>query len=122
LNESPRFHFISGLPRSGSTLLAAILRQNPRFHAGMTSGLGSLVAANLQVMSAGSEVSLMMEEAQRPAILKGLFTSYYAPQVDKDIISTPTACDAHARRDQRGSAAQVIAPRPAASPAEAPPA
>jgi hypothetical protein len=25
-------HFISGLPRSGSTLLAAILRQNPRFH------------------------------------------------------------------------------------------
>ena len=30
-------HFISGLPRSGSTLLAGILRQNPRFHAGMTS-------------------------------------------------------------------------------------
>jgi sulfotransferase len=26
-----RFHFISGLPRSGSTLLAALLRQNPRF-------------------------------------------------------------------------------------------
>ena len=23
-------HFISGLPRSGSTLLAALLRQNPR--------------------------------------------------------------------------------------------
>jgi len=30
----PRYHFISGLPRSGSTLLAAILRQNLRFHAG----------------------------------------------------------------------------------------
>lgn len=26
-----RYHFISGLPRSGSTLLAAILRQNPRY-------------------------------------------------------------------------------------------
>jgi hypothetical protein len=26
-------HFISGLPRSGSTLLAALPRQNPRFHA-----------------------------------------------------------------------------------------
>jgi hypothetical protein len=26
-----RLHFISGLPRSGSTLLSAILRQNPRF-------------------------------------------------------------------------------------------
>ncbi|MBU0835751.1 MAG: sulfotransferase, partial [Gammaproteobacteria bacterium] len=30
----PAYHFISGLPRSGSTLLAALLRQNPRFHAG----------------------------------------------------------------------------------------
>jgi sulfotransferase len=33
-------HFISGLPRSGSTLLSAILRQNPRFHAGMTGPVG----------------------------------------------------------------------------------
>ncbi len=32
-----RLHFISGLPRSGSTLLAALLRQNPRFSAGMSS-------------------------------------------------------------------------------------
>ena len=34
-----KFHFISGMPRSGSTLLAAILNQNPRFRAGMTSPL-----------------------------------------------------------------------------------
>ncbi|MEG5055281.1 MULTISPECIES: sulfotransferase [unclassified Microcoleus] len=33
-------HFISGLPRSGSTLLAALLRQNPRFHSAMTSPVG----------------------------------------------------------------------------------
>jgi sulfotransferase len=32
-------HFISGLPRSGSTLLAALLRQNPRFEAGMSGPL-----------------------------------------------------------------------------------
>ena len=38
-------HFISGLPRSGSTLLAAILRQNPRFHAGMSSPVASLFMA-----------------------------------------------------------------------------
>jgi hypothetical protein len=30
-------HFISGLPRSGPTLLAALLRQNPSFEAGMSS-------------------------------------------------------------------------------------
>jgi sulfotransferase len=32
------FHFISGLPRSGSTLLCNVLAQNPRFHATHTSG------------------------------------------------------------------------------------
>ena len=38
-------HFISGLPRSGSTLLAGILRQNPRFHAAMTSPVGAMYMA-----------------------------------------------------------------------------
>lgn len=36
------YHFISGLPRSGSTLLAAILRQNPRFLAATTSPVGEV--------------------------------------------------------------------------------
>ncbi len=31
-----QYYFISGLPRSGSTLLGAILNQNPRFKAGMS--------------------------------------------------------------------------------------
>ena len=36
------YHFITGLPRSGgsSMLLSALLRQNPRFHAAMTSPVG----------------------------------------------------------------------------------
>jgi sulfotransferase len=41
-------HFISGLPRSGSTLLAALLLQNPTLHAGITSGVGSLVGTILR--------------------------------------------------------------------------
>ena len=32
-------HFVSGLPRSGSTLLCNLLAQNPRFHATSTSGI-----------------------------------------------------------------------------------
>ena len=32
-------HFLSGLPRSGSTVLAAILNQNPMTHVSTTSGL-----------------------------------------------------------------------------------
>ena len=50
----PKFHFISGLPRSGTTLLSAILRQNPRFHANVTSPVASLFAGILGQVSVGS--------------------------------------------------------------------
>ena len=46
-----RIHFISGLPRSGSTLLAAILRQNPRFYANMSGPICSLLYDMLGHMS-----------------------------------------------------------------------
>jgi sulfotransferase len=70
-------HFISGLPRSGSTLLAALLRQNPALHAGITSPLGSLVGAMLREVSQGNETSVMIDDAQRQALLRGLFDNYY---------------------------------------------
>ena len=51
-------HFISGLPRSGSTLLSALLRQNPRFQAGMSGPLAGLFGALLGQMSARNEYSV----------------------------------------------------------------
>lgn len=86
MNELPRFHFISGLPRSGSTLLAALLKQNPRFHASMTSGLGSLVTGAMQIMSPGSEVALTLQDGQREDILRSLFNSYYQRLADREVI------------------------------------
>ncbi len=70
-------HFISGLPRSGSTLLAALLRQNPALHAHITSPVGSMVGALLADMSAGNETSVFIDDAQRTAVLRGLFENYY---------------------------------------------
>jgi sulfotransferase len=70
-------HFISGLPRSGSTLLAALLRQNPRFHGGMTSALGSLYLSLLTEMSGRNEFSVFIDERQRRRILETLFEAYY---------------------------------------------
>jgi sulfotransferase len=70
-------HFISGLPRSGSTLLAAILRQNPRVHAGMSSPLGGLFRHLMQGMSPRGELSVMMTSEQRENVLRGLFDNYY---------------------------------------------
>jgi sulfotransferase len=70
-------HFISGLPRSGSTLLAAILRQNPRFHAGMSSPVSSLFMALQGAMSRRNEAAVFIDEAQKRELLKGIFDSYY---------------------------------------------
>ena len=70
-------HFISGLPRSGSTLLAAILRQNPHFHAGMTSPVGSLFTALLRQMSQENEAAVFIDDEQRRAVLAAVFEAYY---------------------------------------------
>lgn len=83
---SQKFHFISGLPRSGSTLLSALLLQNPRFHAGMTSPVGNLFTAMLQQFSAGSEFGSVLNKSQRQRLSRGLFESYYADQQEKEVI------------------------------------
>jgi sulfotransferase len=83
---SQQFHFISGLPRSGSTLLSAILRQNPRFHAAMSSPVSSLFEAAMGTMSSESEFSVFFSEDKRKAILKNLLTTYYDDKPDKAVI------------------------------------
>ena len=66
-----RLHFISGLPRSGSTLLAALLRQNPRFSAGMSSPVYALFRSMLQDTSARNEGSVFIDDAIRKRLLTG---------------------------------------------------
>jgi len=79
------FHFISGLPRSGSTLLSAILRQNPRFHAGISSPVAGLASGVLNLVSAGSEFATLVDQQQRRALLRGLFDAYYGA-LDQEVI------------------------------------
>lgn len=80
------YHFISGLPRSGSTLLAALLLQNPRFHAGMSSPVGTLFRGMLNQLGAGSEFGSVVTKEQRRRLTRGIFESYYADQADKEVI------------------------------------
>lgn len=70
-------HFISGLPRSGSTLLSAILRQNPKFHAGMSSPVAALWSSLLGVMGARGEWSDLINDEQRRNISRAVFYGYY---------------------------------------------
>ncbi|WP_444462276.1 sulfotransferase family protein [Rhodobacter capsulatus] len=71
-----RLHFISGLPRSGSTLLAALLSQNPRFRAGMSSPVFGVFNATLAAMGAGNEYAPFLNETQKHAMLQGVFRGY----------------------------------------------
>ena len=70
-------HFISGLPRSGSTLLAGILRQNPHFHAMMTSPVGGIYMAMQMAVSRKNEAAVFIDEGQKRALLRGVFENYY---------------------------------------------
>ena len=71
-------HFISGLPRAGSTLLAALLRQNPRFSAGISSPVNSLFNAMLRETSQRNEGAVFIDEAQRVRLLRACFEAFYA--------------------------------------------
>lgn len=78
MSESTRrVHFISGLPRSGSTLLAALLSQNERFHAAMSSPLAAIVTSTVEAMGGRNEYHLLLHESQRRAVVRGLFSSFY---------------------------------------------
>jgi sulfotransferase len=70
-------HFISGLPRSGSTLLSALLKQNPRFHASVTSPMARFFVVAVNQMSSGSEYAVFFTDPRRQAILKGILAGYY---------------------------------------------
>ncbi len=93
--NSRQYYFIAGLPRAGSTLTAAILRQNPLFHAGMSSPIASLFEGILNQVSAGSEISSMVTQEQRGQLLKGLFDSYYKKYDEKFIFDTNRAWTAN---------------------------
>jgi len=79
-------HFISGLPRAGSTLLSAVLRQNPRFHAGMSSPVGGLVMSLQHEMSQRNEGAVFLDDTRRRRLLSGVFEGYYGPVAAEDVV------------------------------------
>jgi sulfotransferase len=83
---SHKFHFISGLPRSGSTLLSALLKQNPRFSAGMSGPVAGMFNTITGEMSARNEFSVFISDDQRKRVLRGLFENYYGPEFEQEVI------------------------------------
>ena len=72
-----KYNFISGLPRSGSTLLSSILNQNPRFTAAISDPLHAFChAITREVNSAVGMESTVPKEKQRD-LMRGLFDTFY---------------------------------------------
>ena len=78
------YYFISGLPRSGSTLLSAILRQNPEFYADIASPVEALTGSSIDIVT-GAESNLTVTENQRKNLMYGIFEGYYQ-HIDKPVI------------------------------------
>jgi len=85
-NPTRKFHFISGLPRAGTTLLAAILNQNPRFRAGMTSPLADIMGVVMAEASSKNDFSFDVSDDQRVALLRGLVENFYSHQAGADVM------------------------------------
>jgi sulfotransferase len=70
------YYFISGLPRSGSTLLSSILKQNPEFYADISSPIEALTGTAVEVIT-GSYNNITITEDQRKNLMYGIFDGYY---------------------------------------------
>lgn len=79
-----KYHYISGLPRSGSTLLTGILRQNPRFYSDISDHLMEYILSILNGNKQISVSTLDSEERIRNTI-EGVYSGFYK-HIDKEII------------------------------------
>lgn len=80
-----KYHFITGLPRSGSTLLSSILKQNPRFHASITDPLATMVKGVIETSQDGPGMKYEVPVERRKNIVRYLFEGYYQ-DVDRPVI------------------------------------
>ena len=78
------YYFISGLPRSGSTLLSGILKQNSDFYADIASPVQGLIGNSIDVITS-CENNLNITEDQRKNLMYGLFEGYYK-HIEKSVI------------------------------------
>lgn len=78
-------HFISGLPRSGSTLMANLLKQNPQIHGEAVSSLASIIGS-INASWNNIEANQEYENPQaKKGVLSSVFQGYYN-HIDKPII------------------------------------
>ena len=72
-----KMHFISGLPRAGSTLLSAILKQNPRFTANISDPLLEIVKSITNSVSQSVGMATQCDEVRQQVLMRAVVEAYY---------------------------------------------
>lgn len=83
--QDKTYYFISGLPRSGSTLLANILAQNPRFHTTGTSGIMDIIFGVRNSWDRLVEFQAAPNEPAKLRVMRGILDNYYS-DVDQPVV------------------------------------
>lgn len=75
--EQKTYYFMAGLPRSGSTILSAILNQNPKFYSGPSSPVAVLMAT-IETQLSQNELFLAYPKPEQAAmIISNIIHQYY---------------------------------------------
>jgi sulfotransferase len=82
---SKQFYFIAGLPRSGSTMMVNILKQNPNIFGYSVSSLYEVFSQNNSTWDMLENNLVFENDKAKMNVLKGIMEGYYSDQ-DKGII------------------------------------
>ena len=80
-----KYHFITGLPRSGSTMLSSIFLQNPRFHASITDPLATFVKGMIETLGTEPGMKSEVPNERRKNTIRGMFDGFYS-HVDRPVV------------------------------------
>lgn len=83
--QQRKYYFMAGLPRSGSTLLSAILNQNPRFYSGPSSPVTGLMLQLEQALAQDELFRAYPKQQQAGELIANVITHYYS-DVDKPVV------------------------------------
>jgi sulfotransferase len=81
-----KFHFLSGLPRSGSTLLSSILNQNTELYSGPNSPMCGMMFNLERSILASEQYRSYPKPEVLPATVCGVLDNYYSDREENIII------------------------------------
>jgi len=73
-----KYYFLSGLPRSGNTLLSAILNQNPDFYVSPLSPMPEILYRNVSILEDETFIANSTFVPMQEKVIKNLFDLFYS--------------------------------------------